>query len=194
MQFIEITAAAWVGYNTWRVFNASGNAIEVSSRATAACPKEFSYNTYAQIREYYLELSTAHKKYEVCDSSPGEEAVFNVWETAGFQFVKHRYRIVDVIPLERMRLVSENSEVAIFGIFRSRTRSEVEFCFSDAPGNTTTLGLTIRIVFTSPIRQLLARVFFTEYIWQAHAREEMAALARLMQKRYSGGTGAVMSP
>jgi hypothetical protein len=185
MLLIKIIAATWLGYNAWRVFNANGNAIEVTSRTTAACPREFSYETYLKIREYYLDLSQAHKKYEVGGSSSSGEDIINVWEKAGFQFVKHRYRVVDNVPQERMLLVSEQSEVTIFGLLRSRTRSEAEFRFSDAPENATSLGLTIRIVFPNKIRQLLARVFFTEFIWQAHAKQEMAALAQLMQKRYS---------
>lgn len=187
-QFIEITILAWVGYNLWRVMKAHGNAIEISAESTAACPRQFSYETYVKVREFYLHLSAAHKKYEVREPSSGEEGFIDVWETAGFQFVKHRYRIAEIIPESRMRLVSERSEVTIFGMFRSQTRSEVEFRFNDAPGNATTLGLTIRIVFPNRIRQLLARVFFTEYIWQAHAREEMTALARLVQTRYSSNT------
>ena len=185
MLLVEIIAAIWLGYNVWRVANSNRNAIEVVALATAACPRKFSYDTYLKIREYYLELSRAHKKYEVDAVSSGGGDVIDVWEKAGFQFVKHRYRLVDNVPQKRMLLVSEQSEVTVFGIFRSRTRSEAEFRFSDASGNATSLGLTIRIVFPNKIRQLLARLFFTEFIWQAHAREEMAALAQLMQKRYS---------
>lgn len=184
-QFIEITILAWIGYNIWRVASAHGNAIEISAEAIAVSPLQFSYETYMKVREFYLELSTAHKKYDVRESSNKDDDFIDVWETAGFQFVKHRYRIAEIVPEKRMRLVSEQSEVTIFGVLRSHTRSEVEFRFGDAPGTTTKLGLTIRIVFPNRIRQLLARVFFTEFIWQAHAREEMTALARLIKTRYS---------
>lgn len=187
---VEVIASAWVIYSVWRVIAAPQNAIEVSTEALAKCPREFCYNTYLQVREYYLKLSTAHKKYEPSNPSQPKEGFIDVWETAGFQFVKHRYRIVNMVPNERMNLVSERSEVRVLGLFRSHTRSEVEFRFKDAPEKNTSLGLTIRIIFPNWIRHLLARLFFTEAIWQAHAREEMSALAQVMQKRYENSNVA----
>ena len=40
------------------------------------------------------------------------------------------------------------------------------------------------LVFANRFRHLVARLFFTKAIWAAHARQEMAALARLIELRY----------
>jgi hypothetical protein len=61
----------------------------------------------------------------------------------------------------------------------------VEFRFYPAADAQTNLGLTIRIVSPNWFRHLLARLFFTETIWRAHAREEMNALARIIEQRYA---------
>ncbi|WP_313054371.1 hypothetical protein [Pseudomonas lopnurensis] len=178
-------AAAWPAYNLWRVFTAPQNAIEVSAAAHARCPRSFAFQTYMEVREYYKQLSSGHRKYVMSGGERlMEDVVIDVWETAGFQFVKHRYRVTELIPDRRMRLLSEHSEVRVLWLFKGRSRSEVEFRFDDAAANETSLGLTIRIVFANRLRHLVARLFFTEAIWAAHAREEMKALARMIERRY----------
>lgn len=82
-------------YIMWRVASARDNAIEISAEATAACPRQFSYEVYVKVREFYLQLSTAHKKYAVREPSGGDDEFIDVWETAGFHFVKHRHRLRD---------------------------------------------------------------------------------------------------
>jgi len=112
------------------------------------------------------------------------ETVISIGEAAGFQTVEHKYRVTDLVPGQRMRLLSEASQVKVLGLFRGQSRSEVEFSFREAGPTETDLGLTICIVFPNLLRHLLARLFFTEAIWQRHAKEEMTALASLIERRY----------
>ncbi|HBI15394.1 MAG TPA: hypothetical protein DDY20_07760 [Desulfobulbaceae bacterium] len=182
---IEIIALYWLGYNAWRVFSSSHNAIQVIADVEAKCPREYAFNTYMKVREYYIRLSPGHKKYEISGTDLLKDGVIDVWETAGFQYVKHRYRVSELTPNEKMALVSEISQIKVFGIFKSQSRSEVEFRFCSTTSGDTKLGLTIRIVFPNRFRHLLARVFFTEAIWRAHAREEMNALARIIEQHYA---------
>ncbi|MBU0480646.1 MAG: hypothetical protein KKG47_06075 [Proteobacteria bacterium] len=113
-----------------------------------------------------------------------QDVVIEVWETAGFQFVKHQYRVAELVVNERMKLVSEKSRVKVFGLIKGESRSEVEFRFQPAADGKTNLGLAIRIVFPNRFRHFLARLFFIEPVWQAHAREEMNALAGIIEQRY----------
>lgn len=175
--------AAWAVYNVWRVIVSRGNAVEVAAETVTNVPVQAAFAQYMKVREYYLDLSPGHRKYEIVAGTSPADMVIEVWETAGFQFVKHRYRIAGLVPDERMNLVSEASEVRVLGLFRGVTRSEVEFRFQPEGEARTRLGITIRIVFPNGFRQLLARLFFTEAIWRRHARQEMAALGRIIERR-----------
>lgn len=188
---IEAVLLAWLAWCLWRVFTASGNAIDVRTEAAARCPRSFAFATYLKVREFYLELSPAHLKYQQRDPAAGAASVIDVCEKAGFQRVEHAYRIAELEPETRMVLVSERSRVCVLGLFRGETRSEVEFRFSDGARGDTVLGLHIRIVFPTLWRHLLARLFFTQAIWQAHAQQEMRALARLVEARYAQRAGQV---
>lgn len=182
---IKAVPGAWLVYCALRVLLAPRQAVVVGAEVPARCPVGFAYQTYMHVREFYVRLSPAHKKYEMPGSALTPETLIDVWEEAGFQLVKHQYRVTELVPGERMRLVSEASQVRVLGLFRGQTRSEVEFRFSPAGERACRLGLTICIVFPNPLRHLLARLFFTQAIWQRHAREEMNALARLMEARYT---------
>jgi hypothetical protein len=87
---IEIIALCWVGYNGWRVFSSHRNSVNVGAEVQAECPHDFAFQTYLKVREYYLKLSPAHEKYEVSGNDLMKDAVIDVWETAGFQSVKHQ--------------------------------------------------------------------------------------------------------
>lgn len=180
---LSCVGLGWVAYNLYRVRKEPRNAVEVGAQVVARCPRPFAFQTYMKVREYYLQLSDGHRRYEMNGTHLAKDLVIDVWETAGFQFVKHRYRVTELVPNKRMSLLSECSEVRVLGVFKGHSRSEVEFRFDDQPSGGTTLGLTIRIVFANHLRHLLARLFFTEAIWAAHARQEMTALARIMEQR-----------
>jgi hypothetical protein len=182
---IGIIALCWLAYNGWRVFSAPRNAVEVGADVQANCPPKFAFQTYMKVREFYLLLSPGHKKYEMSGASFMKDVVIDVWETAGFQFVKHQYRVTELVLNERMGLVSEKSQVKVLGLFKAESRSEVEFRFYPTADAQTNLGLTIRIVSPNWFRHLLARLFFTEAIWRAHARAEMNALAKIIEQRYA---------
>ncbi|HBI14223.1 MAG TPA: hypothetical protein DDY20_01675 [Desulfobulbaceae bacterium] len=182
---INIALVSWVLYCAIRVVIAPRNAIQVGANVLANTPNDFAFQTYMKVREFYLQLSPGHKKYELRGTELLKDVVIDVWEEAGFQFVKHQYRVSELIPPERMKLVSESSQVKVLGLFRGQTRSEVVFRFTPTADSKTTLGLAICIVFSSKLRQFLARLFFTEAIWQAHAKQEMKALARLIEQRYA---------
>lgn len=182
---LQVLLAAWVLYCVLRVMAAPRNAVQVGAEVTARCPVGFAFQAYMRVREFYLQLSSGHRKYEMRGASLTPETVIEVWEEAGFQLVKHEYRVVVFVPGERMKLVSEASTVRVLGLFRGQTRSEVEFCFRPAGESQCVLGLTICIVFPNKLRQLLARLFFTEAIWQRHAKQEMRALAQLIEHRYA---------
>jgi hypothetical protein len=182
---VQMLLAAWVLYCALRVFTAPRNAVQVVAEVGARCPVDFAFQTYMKVRECYLELSPGHKKYEMHGTTLSPETVIEVWEEAGFQLVKHHYRVVELVPRERMLLVSEASRVRVLGLFRGQTRSEVEFRFRPTGQTQCSLGLTICIVFPNKLRHLLARVFVTDAIWQRHARQEMAALAKLIEQRYA---------
>jgi len=113
-----------------------------------------------------------------------KDAVIDVWETAGFQFVKHKYRVTEMLANEKMKLVSEKSNVRVLGLFKGENRSEVEFRFHPIPGGKTNLGVTIQIIFSNRIRHFMARLFFTEAIWKSHALEEMKALASIIEQQF----------
>lgn len=181
---IEIIALCWVGYNGWRVFLSNRNSVKVGAEVQAECPHDFAFQTYLKVSEYYLQLSPAHEKYEVSGNNPLKDAVIDVWETAGFQSVKHKYRVTEMKTSERMKLVSEKSNVKTLGLFKGESRSEVEFRFHPTSDGKTNLGLTIQIVFPNWFRHFMARLFFTEAIWNTHALEEMNALARIMEQQF----------
>jgi hypothetical protein len=42
-----------------------------------------------------------------------------------------------------------------------------------------------RIDFPNKLRHLLARLLFTQAIWQSHAKDEIAALATVLEQRYA---------
>lgn len=182
---IQLVVAAWLLYCLWRVLSASREAVEVGAEVPARCPVAFAYQTYMRVREFYLQLSPAHQKYEMLGTSLNPETVIDVWEEAGFQQVKHKYRVVELVHGQSMKLVSEKSQVRVLWLFRGQSRSEVEFRFIPTGEATCRLGLTICIVFPNKFRHLLARLFFTQAIWQRHAQQEMHALARLMEARYA---------
>lgn len=184
-RLIQLVLAAWALYCVVRVVTARRNAVEVGTQVPAHCPVGFAFQTYLSVREFYLQLSPGHRKYDMHGTSLTPTTVIDVWEEAGFQAVRHQYRVTELVPGERMRLVSEASEVRVLGLFRGRTRSEVEFRFLPAGEADCSLGLTIRIVFPNRLRHLLARLFFTEAIWQRHAEQEMKALARLIEQRHA---------
>ena len=181
---IEIIALCWIGYNGWRVFSSQRNSIKVGAEVQAKCPHDFSFQSYLKVREYYLKLSPAHEKYEVSGNDLMKDAVIDVWETAGFQSVRHKYRVTEMLTNERMKLVSENSKVKTLGLFKGESRSEVEFRFHPTSDGKTNLGLTIQVVFPNWLRHFMARLFFTEAIWRSHALEEMNALARVMEEQF----------
>lgn len=183
--YIKWAVLAWLLVAAARVIVSARQAVQVGAEVRARCPVAFAFSTYMHVREFYLQLSPAHKKYEMPGPSLTPETVIDVWEEAGFQLVKHRYRVVDLVPGERMRLVSEASEVRVLGLFRGQSRSEVEFRFGADGPDACKLGLSICIVFPNALRHWLARVFFTQAIWQRHAREEMTALAHLMESSYA---------
>lgn len=191
---IQLAVLAWVSYCLVRTLTAPRNAVEVGAEVATRCPRAFAFQTYMKVRDFYLQLSPAHRKYELHGKELMNDVVIDVWEQAGFQLVKHKYRVTRLVPGERMSLVSDRSEVRVLGLFRGVSRSEVEFTFRSSSDRETVLGLGIRIVFPNRLRHLLARLFFTEAIWQAHAKEEMTALARLMEKRYSERANAANAP
>ena len=170
-----------------RVLLTPSKTIRVGAEVVAGCPREFAFHTYMKIREYYLQLNPDHKKYELSGTDLVRDVLIDVEEEAGFQFVRHQYRIAEFIPNELMTLISEKSRVKVFGLFKSQSRSEVEFRFSSSSENETVLRLTIRIIFTNQLRHFLARLFFTETIWRHHARKEMVALAGIIEQSYSTG-------
>jgi hypothetical protein len=185
MAVVQLAVAAWVLYCLWRVLSAPREAVEVGTEVQARCPVSFAYTTYMGVREFYLQLSPAHRKYEMQGTKLNSETIIEVWEEAGFQLVKHKYRVVELVPGQRMKLVSEQSQVRVLWLFRGQSRSEVEFRFMPAGETTCALGLTICIVFPNKLRHWLARLFFTQAIWQRHAQQEMRALARIMEARYA---------
>lgn len=180
----EIIALGWVGYNGWRVFSAQQHLVEVGAEVQAECPPDFAFQSYMQVREYYLQLSPGHKKYEMTGTDLLKDVVIDVWETAGFQFVRHQYQVTALVPNEQMKLVSEKSQVKVLGLFKGESRSEVEFRFRPAADGKTKLGLTIQIVFPNWFRHFMARLVFTEAIWRSHARAEMNALASIMENKF----------
>lgn len=185
---VEIIVILWIGYNGWRVYSAPLNAMEVGAEVRTNCPLQFTFQTYMRVRDFYLRLSPGHRKYEMTGTDLTKDVVINIWETAGFQFVKHQYRVTELVLDKRMRLVSEKSQVTVLGLFRGETRSEVEFRFDATADEQTNLGLTIRIIFPNWFRHLLARIFFTEVIWRSHARGEMKALAKIIEEFYAAKT------
>jgi len=140
---LEGIALLWLVYNIVRIFSSTLNAVEVVADVECKCPQSFAFKTYMKIREFYLDLSPGHRKYKIIGKNLLDDMVIDIWETAGFQFVKHKYRVVELIPNECMKLVSEQSQVKVMGVFKGTSRSEVEFRFSSTGMNNSNLGLTI---------------------------------------------------
>ena len=183
LTLLHLALAGWFLYCLWRVATSPRNAVQVGTEVSAKCPVESAFGTYMKVREFYLKLSPGHKKYEMQGHALTPDTIIEVWEEAGFQLVKHKYRVIELVPRERMRLVSEASQVRVLGLFHGQSRSEVEFRFRSIGTSECSLGLSICIVFPNRLRHLLARLFFTEAIWQRHAEQEMAALARVVELR-----------
>lgn len=74
--------------------------------------------------------------------------------------------------------------VRALGLFSGQSRSEVEFRFNPTGEAECSLELTICIIFPNKLRHLLARLFFTQAILRRHTKEEMAALAQLVESWY----------
>ncbi len=181
---LEMLALCWLGYNILRVLFSDCNSVKVGAEVEANCPHDFAFQSYMNVGEYYLDLSPAHKKYEITGTDLMNDVVIDVWENAGFQFVKHKYQVTKVLTNESMKLVSEKSKVRVLGIFNAENRSEVEFRFLPGPDGTSKLGITIQIIFPNWFRHLMARLLFTASIWKLHAVEEMNALARITEQKY----------
>jgi len=173
----------WVLYNIWIVIQSAKNSIVVGAVVKTNCIQEQAFEEYLNVKDYYLELSKAHKKYEINGDELLKDAVIEIWEKSGFQLVKHKYKIIELVPNERMKLISEKSDTTVLGVFKSHSRSETEFTFSPLSDISTELCLSINIIFPNKFRHLLARVFFTKLIWQAHANDEMKELAKIIEKR-----------
>lgn len=187
MILFKTLLALWGLYNLMRVFQRPDNSIEVTASVPAHCSAARAFREYMNIGEYYLQLSPAHKRYQRTGDDLLTDTVIHICEQAGFQRVEHQYRVVELIPDRRMRLVSEHSRVTVLGLFRGESRSDTDFSFTPRGQHYCELGLSIQISFPNRLRHLLARLFFTEQIWQAHAREEMQALAAHIEQRETGG-------
>lgn len=184
VSLLYLLPAAWAAYCAARVVAAPRQAVQVGTEVAARCPCDFAYQTYLGVRHFYLRLSPGHQKYEMQGEPLGPDTVIHIWERAGFQQVRHQYQVAENVPGRLMRLVSPASQVRVLGLFRGQTRSEVAFRFTAAGPQACRLGLTICIVFPNRLRHLLARVVFTQAIWQRHAEQEMAALARWVGREW----------
>lgn len=196
VSLLYLLPAAWAAYCAARVIAAPRPAVRVGTEVPAQCPCDSAFQTYLGVRDFYLQLSPGHQKYEMQGEHLGPDTVIHVWEQAGFQQVRHAYRVVEQVPGRLMRLVSPASQVQVLGLFRGQTRSEVTFRFTPQAPQACRLGLTICIAFPNRIRHLLARLVFTQAIWQRHAEQEMAALAQWVERAWAaelerGGTVAI---
>ena len=68
----------WASYCLLRVWSAPRNALQVGAEVIAHCPNDFAFQTYMKVREFYLQLSPAHKKYELHGTDLTKDVVIDV--------------------------------------------------------------------------------------------------------------------
>lgn len=172
----------WLLVCTFAAYREDGAIIQVFCEAPCSLDREVAYAAYGGISEFYMSLSKSHQEFCVLDNNWAEGGLIRVRESAGFQDLVHHYCIKELIPGERMHLVSQESKVRVLGIIHSANRTEVTFSFAESEKGSN-LGLKILIVFPSRISQILAYSMGTKLIWNRHAIEEMKGLVRELEAR-----------
>lgn len=131
---------------------------------------------FKHLDRYYLDISQAHKKFKVLDGLK-QGALIEVEETAGGQYVRHKYRVVKVVENRFIRLVSDPSIVEIWGGFlKVPVKTTVEF---EIKPNTICSRLTLE--FRSGLLHSIAKWMGVREIWGGHIKEEMEGAAEVIR-------------
>src|SRR3989338_8758810 len=129
---------------------------------------------FSNIDKYYLQLSKGHKKFElVNENSLIKGASIQNEETAGGQYLKHRYEVVKVIENRFIKLISDPSTVIMWGILKLPVKVTVEFEMQSMVDKKTKVFSCLTLEFKNKVGEFLAKIVDTEGIWQAHLKEEM---------------------
>lgn len=172
----------WLLMSTIAAYRENGTIIRVYCEAQCSLDKETAYAAYQGIPEFYTSLSKAHQEFCILDKNWEEGGLIRIKESAGFQDVVHHYAIKELIPGDKIYLVSLESKVRVLGIIHTTNRTDVTFSFSKGEKGSK-LGLEILIIFPNRISQILAYSTGTKIIWNRHAIDEMKGLVRELEAR-----------
>ncbi|MDC9714420.1 MAG: hypothetical protein PSN36_01150 [Gammaproteobacteria bacterium] len=153
--------------------------IKIKHTCRCKAPRQFAYDEYLGIGNYYTKLSNDHISYEIVGD------IIKINEKSWFQNVEHNYKIIEKINGSKMRLVSKDSQVTLFGLIRAKSMSITSFEFVDSDVSAKSkVKLMIEIHFPNKFRELLARLFLTPQIWNTHAKDELLHLCRHIETKF----------
>lgn len=146
-------------------------------QAPKTSPKEL-FDFFEHLDQNYLKLSPSHQSFDIQNVSKLEKnAIIDNTESAGGQHITHRYRVVDFIPNEYIKMVSEKSLVrgkAGFIPYKMRVKTIVEFEIVSENKHDSLVLSKLIITFPSKSKMVFANLGGTKKIWQAHFNEEMS--------------------
>lgn len=172
----------WFLISAIAAYRENGTSIRIYCEAQCSLDKETAYAAYLGIPEFYTSLSKAHKEFCVLDKNWEEGGLIRIKESAGFQDVVHHYALKELIPSDKIYLVSLKSKVRVLGVIHTTNRTDVTFSFSRGEKDSK-LGLEILIIFSNRISQIIAFATGTKIIWNRHAVDEMKGLIRELDRR-----------
>jgi hypothetical protein len=133
---------------------------------------------FQHLDKYYLNISKGHRKFKLLNADSLRQGVFiENEETAGGQYVKHRYRVVEFVKDRHIRLVSDPSMVTLWrGLLTVPVTTTVEF---EIDTNMISSKLTLK--FRSRVAHSVADRMGTREIWGTHVKEEMENAAKIIR-------------
>jgi hypothetical protein len=173
----------WLLISVIAAYRENGTSIRIYCEAQCSLDKETAYAAYLGIPEFYTSLSKAHKEFFVLDKNWEEGGLIRIKESAGFQDVIHHYVLKELIPGDKIYLVSLKSKVRVLGVIHTTNRTDVTFSFLRGEEKDSKICLEILIIFSNRISQILAYATGTKIIWSHHAIDEMKGLIPELEKR-----------
>ncbi len=143
------------------------------------------FNFLSDIDKYYLWLSKGHKKFDLVNADLLKKGIFiKNEETAGRQYIKHRYQVVEIIKNHYLKLVSDPSIVTVLAVFKLPVKVTVEFEIEPLKVGKARVASHLTVEFKNKITEFFAKIISTEKIWQAHLVEEVENGATLIKTMY----------
>jgi len=160
--------------------------LHIAAREQVARPpaEVFAFLT-ERVPEVYGALAPGHEQFAVEGGGPVRpHAHIDCHERAGNQEVRHRYVVEAYEPARHLYYASRPTEARIHlkrRTIESRSDTHVYYDLREHFG-TTELTLTIVIQLPHRLQMLLALASGSQALWQAHARDELAVLRRMIEE------------